>query len=133
MIRAKRKILFVDSAQDNLAAYERSFGQMHNVILAHGQAEAAKIMGELADEIDAVVCELAEDDAGARSCYDKVLHEYADLVSRVIFIGDHGALTDAARGRGLTVLIKPVRPAVLLAEIYKIPPRKPSGDAAQNG
>jgi hypothetical protein len=126
MVRARRKILFVDSDAENLAAYERSFGQMHSILLAHGPAEAERIMRESGTEIDAVVCELPGEGAQAPTCYEKVVAADGDLASRVIFLGEPGAAADAARGNGLIVLYKPVRPAMLLAEIYKIPPRSPS-------
>ena len=126
MVRARRKILFVDSDAENLAAYERSFGQMHSILLAHGPNEAAQIMNESGSEIDVVVCELPSDSSGPPTCYQKVMAAQGDLASRVIFLGEPGAMADAARGNGLNVLYKPVRPAVLLAEIYKIPPRNRS-------
>jgi signal transduction histidine kinase len=125
MVRTRRKILFVDSDAENLAAYERSFGQMHSILLAHGPAEAARIVGESESEIDVVVCELPAE-SGPQSCYQKIMSAPGDLASRVILIGEPGAAADAARDSGLVVLFKPVRPAVLLAEIYKIPPRSPS-------
>ena len=125
MQRARRRILFVDEAAENLAAYERSFGQMHTVVLAQGKEEAARILSDIAEELDVVVCELPKDGEALSSC-TRLLAGQGDLPSRVIFIGDADAVTEAARARGNKVLIKPVRPAVLLAEIYKIPPRHPS-------
>ena len=125
MQRARRRILFVDEAAENLAAYERSFGQMHTVVLAQGKEEAARILSDIAEELDAVVCELPKDGEALSSCA-RLLAGQGDLPSRVVFIGDADAVTEAARARGMIVLVKPVRPAVLLAEIYKIPPRHPS-------
>jgi hypothetical protein len=72
-----------------------------------------------------VVCELPADD-GPQSCYQRISSAPGDLASRVILVGEPGAAADGARNSGLVVLFKPVRPAVLLAEIYKIPPRSPS-------
>jgi signal transduction histidine kinase len=125
LLRARRKILFVDSAVENLAAYERSFGQMHSLLLAQGEAEAVRIVAETGEEIDLVVCELTRDGDAPR-IHKRFVEERGDLATRIIFIGEPGAVAETARSRGMTVLIKPVRPAVLLAEIYKIPPRHPS-------
>ena len=126
MVRARRKILFVDSDADNLAAYERAFGQMHSIQLAHGPAEAAQIMSVSESEIDVVVCELPTGDVDPNSCAAKLLAGKSEIASRVVLIGEPGPIADAARRKGLVVLFKPVRPAVLLAEIYRIPPRNPS-------
>jgi hypothetical protein len=125
MVRARRTILFVDSAPENLADYERSFGQMHTVLLAQGKGEASKLIREGVADIDVVVCELTPDATPLEICTDLV-KGHADLASRFVFVGESGAATDSARGMGMTVLIKPVRPAVLLGEIYKIPPKHPS-------
>jgi signal transduction histidine kinase len=126
MVRTRRKILFVDSDAENLAAYERSFGQMHSILLAHGPADAERIVDESGPEIDVVVCELASDGGAQEGCCEKLMAEHADLSSRAILVGEPGPAAEAAKAKGLIVLFKPVRPAVLLAEIYKIPPRKPS-------
>jgi len=126
MVRARRTILFVDSDAQNLAAYERAFGQMHSVLLAHGPEEAERFMGESGPDIDVIVCELPAAESDPQSCYRKAMSAHGDLASRIILIGEPGPIADRARENNLTVLYKPVRPAVLLAEIYRIPPRHPS-------
>lgn len=126
MVRARRTILFVDADAQNLVAYERAFGQMHNLLLAHGPEDAARFMEESASEIDVLVCELPEDDSDRRSLYRRAISSHDDMSARMILIGEPGPIADKARRNNLVVLFKPVRPAVLLAEIYKIPPRHPS-------
>jgi signal transduction histidine kinase len=131
MIRARRRILFVDSEAENLAAYERAFGQMHSVVLAHGIADARRVLEESRDEIDAVVCELTPDDPFRDTWLAAGAEEQRDLRARTVLVGEPGPIAEEARAQGLIVLYKPVRPAVLLAEIYRIPPRKPS-DATES-
>ena len=122
-IRARRMLLFVDSSESNLALYKKSFGQMHDVTLSSNSRETHQILRDQGDILDAVICEFGTLNVDDMTLCSDQFTRYADLESRFIFIGEPGDLTTAAIEQGLNVLIRPVRPAALLAAIYKIPPR----------
>ncbi len=124
MTRSKRKILFFDTESANLAAYEESFGQMHDVILAHSFDEAAEQIDLHVDTLDALVCELPGDEEDPAGFIDH-MERWPELQDRFIFVGDPGESLGRAKENGYHVLEKPVRPAILLGTIYKLPPRVP--------
>jgi signal transduction histidine kinase len=126
MTRTRRKILFVDSETGNLEAYEESFGQLHDVYLSRTAQEARTLVDQINENLDVVVCELVPDEHPLVDFHNNIVREYSELKDRFIFLGDPSPLTDGALEQGRNVLLKPVRPAVLLAAVYKIPPRRPS-------
>ncbi|MCP4605467.1 MAG: response regulator [Proteobacteria bacterium] len=122
MTLSKRRILFFDTESANLAAYERSFGQMHDVLLARTPHDVLEIVNDHLGTLDALVCELPTM-VDVRTELFNDIERWPELKSRFIFIGDPGELLDHAETRGYRVLEKPVRPAVLLGTIYKLPKR----------
>ncbi len=126
MTRTRRKILFVDSETGNLEAYEESFGQLHDVHLSETPQEARTLVDEINEDLDVIVCELVPDEHPLASFHEDIVQEYSELADRFIFLGDPSPLADEALEQGRNVLLKPIRPAVLLAAVYKIPPRRPS-------
>jgi signal transduction histidine kinase len=122
----RKTILFVDSDPSNLEDYEETFGQLHHVLTAGDIDAARKTISERADQIDAIVCELLPSDHPLGAFHDEVVAQHAELEKRFIFLGEPGPLAGIAKVKNLNLLQRPVRPAVLLAEIFKIPSRVPS-------
>ena len=126
MTRTRRKILFVDSETGNLEAYEESFGQLHDVHLSRTPQEARTLVDAINENLDVIVCELVPDEHPLADFHKNIVREYSELNDRFIFLGDPSPLTDEALEQGRNVLLKPIRPAGLLAAVYRIPPRRPS-------
>ena len=124
MARTRRKILFVDSQNANLSAYEKSFGQMHDVLLASTFEQASELVENHVETLDVLVCELPSTDDLARGFIGDILKSQ-ELGKRLILIGEAGESQDAAKTRGYRVLNKPVRPSILLGAIYEVPLKKP--------
>lgn len=129
MIRTRRTILFVDSAEGSIEAYEQSFGQLHDVYLARTPEQAMELLEEHNRELDAVVCELGGEEGHPMwDMFEKVRAQYHELASRFIFLGVPGEESRSAVAEGTQVLHKPVRPATLLAAVYRLQPRRPSSE-----
>ncbi len=128
MTRTRRKILFVDSETGNLEAYEESFGQLHDVHLSRTPQEARALVDEINEDLDVIVCELVPGGHPLAEFHNNIVQTYSELKDRFIFLGDPSPLTDECLEQGRNVLLKPVRPAGILAAVYKIPPRRPSSD-----
>ncbi len=128
MTRTRRKILFVDSETGNLKAYEESFGQLHDVHLSRTPQEARTLVDEINEDLDVIVCELVPGEHPLADFHKNIVQEYSELKDRFIFLGDPSPLTDEGLEQGRNVLLKPIRPAVLLAAVYRIPPRRPSSN-----
>ncbi|MCK9523433.1 MAG: ATP-binding protein [Proteobacteria bacterium] len=128
-VRTRRTILFVDGDTENLNDYQKSFGQMHTVLTAHSTDEATEIIGEQADIIDVVVCHMMGQQDAIPTLYADTIKHLAELKDRFVFIYASAeslpATTDEHKHLHLQA---PVRPATLLATIYRIPPRRPSHD-----
>jgi two-component system NtrC family sensor kinase len=124
MTRSRRKILFVDSETTNLNAYEKSFGQMHEVLLASDFDRASSLIEKHYETLDILVCELSSV-KDANTDLDGALKKWPDLRERLIFIGEPGSSLDRSKALGYRVLDKPVRPSVLLGAIYQLPLKKP--------
>lgn len=120
MTRTKRKILFFDSDPANLSAYDESFGRMHDVLLAETPDQALEVLDQQYDTLDALVSELPVQES-TRAKYILDMKRWPQLQRRFIFIGEPGDALDDAQKQGYRVLEKPVRLAVLLGEIYKLP------------
>ncbi len=125
MVRTRRTLLFVDPEPDNLSSYEKSFGQMHEVLLASDSDEARGVLQQRAEELDAVVCDLSGGGDQLQRFFAETVAENADLEGRFIFLQAPESF-EAVDVGGCKLLRKPVRPASLLAAIYEIPPRRPS-------
>ncbi|MCP4678346.1 MAG: response regulator [Deltaproteobacteria bacterium] len=122
MIRSKRKILFFDTESANLEAYKESFGQMHDVLLARDFSQIKEFVDEHIDSLDALVCELPADEEIRIQLFQDI-QRWSELKDRFIFIGDPDEALSEAKSSGYRVLEKPVRPAIVLGTIYRIPPR----------
>ncbi|MDJ0762160.1 MAG: ATP-binding protein [Myxococcota bacterium] len=123
MSRTKRQILFYDTESFNLTTYEESFGTMHDVLVASTLDQTMDKVRAHSDTLDALVCDIGNDPDFLMG-FLELTHRWPDLKGRFIFIGNAGAPLSEAKARGYKVLQKPVRPAVLLGTIYKLPPRR---------
>ncbi len=122
MIRSRRKILFFDTESANLEAYEESFGQMHDVLLARDFPEVKELVDEHLDSLDVLVCELPAVEEVRNQLFEDI-QRWSELKDRFIFIGNPGESLRETQSSGYRVLEKPVRPAIVLGTIYRIPPR----------
>jgi len=125
--RARRSILFVDRNGDHLDAYRNSFGQMHKVRVASSFDEAATLINGQHEEMDIIVCELDGDSSHFHKFHQDVCTGREDLSRRFICTSNATTIVKLDDGFTLPVLVRPFRPASLLAAIYKIPPRTGSG------
>jgi len=126
LARTRKTILFVDSDPAALEDYQTAFGQLHRVLVAGDIETARALVSDEAAAIDAVVCELLPSDHPLGVFYEETIAARSDLARRFIFLAEPGPLAGIAKVKKLKLLHKPVRPAALLAEIFKIPSRVPS-------
>ena len=71
--------------------------------------------------LDALVFEVPREPEVWESFFAEI-QTWPELKKRFIFIGEHDRSLIQARSEGYMALEKPVRPAILLGLIYKLPP-----------
>jgi len=126
MIRSRRSILFVEATPGCLHAFERSFGQMHDVYLASDIERAHAELALRHAELDAVVCDTGDGESSMWEFFGQACERHPDLEDRFIFLMPPAADMPQEGASGIQMLQKPVRPASLLAAVYRLHPRRPS-------
>lgn len=125
-IKAQRFILFIDENHEHLMAYANSFGQMHNVLTADSFEHAQKLIQRYANSLDIVVCEITGSTSNFNGFFRKTISAYPTLAEHFICTGDQNTSSVPFQNTTIPLLVRPFRPAELLATIYRIPPRNPS-------
>lgn len=115
----------MDPNPENLEDYGRVFGQLHQVLTAEDIGQARALLDTHGTEINAVVCELLPTDHPLSGFHDETVVAQPEFAKRFIFLAPPGPLAGIAKAKNLNLFHKPIRPAVLLAEIFKIPTQAP--------
>jgi signal transduction histidine kinase len=122
-IRAKRIILFIDENDTHRKTYERSFGQMHKVLVSPSFKEAQPVIEETNRELDIIVSAITSDTEDFTEFYNSVISRYENFENHFICTSEEKIKIKDVRESLIPVLVRPFRPAELLAAIYRIPPR----------
>lgn len=123
-VKAQRLILFIDENQEHLLAYANSFGQLHEVLVAASYKEAEQVIDDHSQNIDIVVCEITGSTANFKDFFIATVTAYPQLVGHFICTGDTTSESVSIQENTIPLLVRPFRPAELLAAIYRIPPRQ---------
>jgi CheY-like chemotaxis protein len=120
--RSRAKILIVDDEPSLLKVYRRMLEPLHEVVTAHGGAEALAILTKIAD-FDVVVCDLTMPELDGPAIHRAVRTSSPELAERFVFCTG-GAFTPQTREFIANVdnlfLEKPITREKLLAAVDRV-------------